>query len=355
MPNQDDVGLSVCPCWCFMRKFFGQILLFQLFTVAMITALPPVSAQGPINTLRNLVKPVEADPKKDYNLTEMEGPYLIFAAAFSGPNARQDAHALVLELRKNHKWHAFVYEKTFVFNASQDFQTARNPYNGKRAVYQNSGGGTEFAVLIGNFASFDDKQLDKTLAEVRQCQPASLKGKGSATPFSMAFPLANPLLPPEQQRGVIDPFIESINKQRPYSLLRNPRNYTVQIATFTGDVVYQQGSAVSTSSSAANQKVLSRLEQGELMAVAMCQTLRERGVEAYEFHDNYGSIVTVGSFDQRSRRLPNGSVVLDPMVEQTIKQYEGKYDANGEYQVKVINNIGCDPQPRVIEVPRLRR
>jgi hypothetical protein len=279
----------------------------------------------------------------------MEGPYLIFAAAFSGPNAQKDAHALVLDLRKNHKWNAFVFDKTFTFKASQDFQQARNPYTGRKAVYQNSGGGTEFAVLIGNFSSLDDKQLDKTLAEVRQYQPDSLKGKGSRTPFSMAFPLANPLLPPEQKRGSVDPFIESINKQRPYSLLRNPGNFTVQIATFTGEMVYQQhgrwqGSSASNTFSAENQKV-SQLEKGEQMAVALCRTLRERGVEAYEFHDNYGSIVTVGSFNQHSRSLPNGTVVLDPLVEQTIKQYQGKS----------INGIECDPQPRVIEVPRLRR
>jgi len=342
-----------------MGKFFGKNFSLQLLTVAMIAALltvlslAPVAAQGPLNALRNVLKSVEADPKKDYHLTEMEGPYLIFATAFKGPNARQNAHTLVLELRKSHKWNAFVYEKTFVFNASRDFQQARNPYTGRKSVYQNSGGETEFAVLIGNFSSFDDKQLDKTLAEVRQCQPDSLKGLGSRTPFSMAFPLANPLLPPEQKRGGIDPFIESINKQRPYSLLRNPRNYTVQIAMFTGKVDYQQGSSVSNTSSTANQK-MSQLEKGEQMAVALCQTLRERGVEAYEFHDNYGSIVTVGGFDQHLRSLPDGSVVLDPMVEQTIKQYEAKV-INGEYQCKVINNIGCDPQPRVIEVPRLRR
>ena len=326
-----------------MGKFSLQLLAATLVTVF---GLAPVAAQGPFNALRNVLKPVEADPKKDYTLTETEGPYLIFATVFSGPNAQRDAHALVLELRKNHKWHAFVYEKTFVFNASQDFQQARNPYTGRRAVYQKQDGGTEIAVLIGNFSSSDDKQLDKTLAEVRQCLPASLQGKGSRTPFSMAFPLANPLLPPEQKRGGIDPFIESINKQRPYSLLRNPRNYTIQIAMFTGEVAYQhpQGSSRSNTFSAADQKV-SQLEKGEQMAVALCQTLRDRGVEAYEFHDNYGSIVTVGGFDQHSRSLPNGAVVLDPLVEQTMKQYQGK----------VINGVGCDPQPRVIEVPRLRR
>ena len=355
MPKRVTMGVFACPQQCFMEKFFGKTLLLRWLTAAIVTAfvLAPVAAQGPLNALRNVIKPVEADPNNDYVLTEMEGPYLIFAAALSGTNARQDAHALVLELRKNYRWNAFVYEKTFVFNTNQDFKQARNPYTGKKAVYQNSGGETEFAVLIGNFSSWDDKQLDKTLAEVRKCQPASLKGKASSTPFSMAFPLPNPLLPPEQQHGVVDPFIESINKQRPYSLLRNPRNYTVQIATFTGEIIYQPGSAGADKFPAESKK-MSALEKGEQMAVALCKTLRERGVEAYEFHDNYGSIVTVGSFDQHSRRLPDGTAVLDPMVEQTIQQYQGKV-VNGEYQVKIINGIGCDPQPRVIEAPRLRR
>ena len=338
-----------------MRKFFRTTLLLQSITVVMVTALvfTPVVAQGPFNALRTILKPVEADPNKDYVLTEMDGPYLIFAAAFSGPNAKQDAHSLVLELRKNHKWNAFVYEKTFTFDVKKDFKQAANPYTKTTAKYMNSGSGTEFAVLIGNFSSLDDKQLDKTLAEVRQCQPASLKGKASPTPFSMAFPLANPLLPPETQRGVVDDFVVSLNKDRPYSLLRNPGRYTVQIATFTGSVMAK---TAELDKLAARKPQKTDLEKGEQAAVALCKALREQRVEAYEFHDRYTSIVTVGSFDQQHlRRAPDGTVILDPQIIQIMQQYQAKKEGNSPAKIVVVNGIECDPLPVLIEVPRLRR
>jgi len=322
-----------------------RMFLVQVIVVTMVTAFTTVQAQGLRDYVRNITKSVEVDPKKEYMLTEMEGPYLIFAAGFSGPNAQQEAHALVLEFRKTYKWNAYVYEKNFTFDLKKDFKgKAQNPYPGMKSAYKNSGSG-EFAVVIGNFSSFDDKQLEKTLDEVRKCQPKSLQGKGPLTPCLMAFPSPNPMLPPENQRGTVDPFIESINKERPYSLLKNRRRYTVQIAVFTGQIVMQRGSSALEKLPFANPDNLTKLEKGEQAATALCKALREQGVEAYEFHDRYGSIVTVGGFDQHSRQLPNGAVELEPSVLQTIRQYQGK----------IINGIECDPQPRVIEVPRVSR
>ena len=309
-----------------------------------------VSAQRPMTFLQNIGRTVEADPNKEYRLTEMEGPYLIFAAAFSGPNAQQDAHALALELRKTYKWNAFVYEKNFVFDAAKDLKQARNPYTGTRASYMNPGGESEFAVLIGNFSSLEDRQFEKTLDDVRKSQPESLKGKRSTMSIAMAFGLANPMLPADHQRGGVDTFIVSINKDRPYTLLRNPRRYTVQIATFTGHVIPD---SVLNTLPVANAGKMSELEKGELAAAKLCKALRERGVEAYEFHDRYGSIVTVGSFDQYEQRLPNGAVQYHPVILQIIQQYQGQVTGNS-YKPVIIDGVECDLLPRVIEVPRPR-
>jgi hypothetical protein len=204
--------------------------------------------------------------------------------------------------------------------------------------------------MIGNFPSLDDNQFKKVIEEVRKCQPASLKSKASPLPFAMAFGLANPMLPPPHQRGVVDPYIESINLTRPYTLLRNQRRYTVQIATFTGRTEYYKASDKIPD---INQKK-SDLEKGEAAAVKLCKTLRERGVEAYEFHDRYASIVTVGGFDQPSRRMADGTIVIDPQVQQIIQQYQGQITGTS-YNPVIINGIECDAQPRLIEVPRVRR
>ena len=338
------------------RPLSGIVAVILSSAICVAGFMPNVSAQRPFNSplqnplrnigdsIRNIGKTVEADPNKNYTLTEMEGPFLILTSVFSGPNAQQDAHNLVLELRKSYKWNAYLYEKTFQFDAQKDFKHANNPYNGKATRYRNSGGQTEFAVLIGNFPSLDDRQFEKILADVRKCQPESLRGRGPTNPFAMAFGLANPMLPPEHQRGVVDAFIESINKDRPYSLLRNSRRYTVQIATYTGQIEFKSASSPLNKLPVINPKKKTALEMGEQAAAELCKTLRNRGIEAYEFHDRYASIVTVGSFDQ-----PN-----HPAIQQIIQQYQARI-VDGKPQIIVIDGIECDPVPVVIEVPRIRR
>jgi hypothetical protein len=197
----------------------------------------------------------------------------------------------------------------------------------------------------------DDKQFGKTLAEVQKCQPATLKGKGSETPFAMAFGLSNPMLPPEYQRGVVDDFVESLNKDRSYSLLRNQHRYTVQIATFTGTVVMK--SSELNKHNTANSKKMTDLEKGEKAAVALCKALRSRGIEAYEFHDRYCSIVTIGGFDQPARQLANGTLVPDPQIQQIIQRYQAQKVGNST-KIVVVDGIECDPLPVIIEVPRQR-
>jgi len=302
--------------------------------------LDPLKNLG--NSVRNIGKTVEADPNKEYKLTDTDGPYLILAAALTGPTARQDAHSLVLELRSRYKWNAFVFEKDFTRDVNQVLGQAR------RQIKFNKPPETQFAVLIGNFPSLEDNQFKKTLDEVRRTQPESLKGKTSVAAFSfpMAYGLANPMLPPESRQGTIDTFVESLNKNRPYSLLQNPRRYTVQIAALTGRTVVDPKTIQAIESGRNSfDREESALETVGQAAADLCKVLRAQGVEAYEFHDRFGSIVTVGSFDQPGRQTPDGIMVMDPRIQQIIQQYQGRS----------INGVQCSTQPRLIEVPRVAR
>ena len=298
-------------------------------------------AQGPIaNIFQNVIprRTVEADPNNEYRLTEMEGPFLIFAATFSGPTARQDAHALALEFRRTHNWHAYVYEHHFSFNVRDDFRGARHQdHPGRTAVYRNRGGNPEFAVLIGNFPSLEDRQFERTLADVRK-----------NTSSAIAFGVRNPMLPPEQQG--VDAFIESININRPHSLLRNPRKYTVRIATFRGGSILERADNLDS----VDPNRMAGLQVAEQTAAALTRALRERGVEAYEFHDRHVSIVTVGGFDQYQQQLPNGTTRHLAEVENIIRRYEGQRVRNNIEPV-LINGIPCDIKPEVIPVPKVRR
>jgi len=330
-----------------MKKTF----LFFLFAAVIALSFATAWAAGPLEFMKNIGKTVEADPNKSYMLTDAEGPYLIYVMTFA---TRQEAHAFVLELRKTYKWNAYWYEKTFVHDASKDFKPPPNPFFKTKISYLKSRAPqTQYAVLVGNFVSMEDKQYEKTLEDIRKCKPASLKNLPSPTPCVMAFGCSNPMLPPEHQRGFVDPYIASINSKRPYSLLQNPRRYTVQIASFRGE---SAGFAWNNTIEHKPPTGMSALEQGEQNAVALCKALRDRGVEAYEFHDRYASIVTVGSFDDDGQPMPDGTKRLHPQVQQIIDQYQMKTDPRtGSRIPHIINGIACDPQPKIIEVPRARR
>ena len=330
-----------------MQKYLVHSLIASVITVC---AFSLSFAQQPIfnplrgfgDSVRNIGKTVEAESNKEYKLTETEGPFLILATALTGPTAQQDARQLVLELRSKYKWNAYVFEKDFAREANQILGQARGPKK------LSSPPQTQFAVLIGNFPSLEDNHYKRTLEEVRRCQPESLKGRPSVAAFSfpMAYGLANPMLPPEHRKGTVDAFVESLNKNRPNSLLLNPRRYTVQIATFTGRTIVDPR-AIQAIESGKNsfEREESALEMVGQAAAELCKTLRAQGVEAYEFHDRFTSIVTVGGFDLPERRLLDGTTVQDPYIQQTIQQYKGR----------TINGIQCSPQPRVIEVPRSAR
>ncbi|MDR3232329.1 MAG: hypothetical protein LBT46_01445 [Planctomycetaceae bacterium] len=331
----------------------GSLLTLLLFSQA--------SAYGGLFS-----KSVEADPNKEYILSERNGPWLIHVKAFAGPNARQQANALVLELRKTLHYEAFLYEKTFIHDVNTDFGITKNPNSGTKLRYKNQKKDEEFAVVVGNFPSLEDNNFKKTLAAIKQYQPKSLQNPVvlEQTVLVRAFGFANPMLPPFSGEGVVDKFIESININRPYTLLRNPAHYTVQIATFTGRTIIQQDEIreIENGTRTFSKRKTSELEIGERAAAQLCKALREQGVDAYEFHSRYESVVTVGSFQSYGQKLPNGATQFDPAVLQIIQRYQGQPIVPGSggghqltYKPVIIAGVECDAAPKIIEVPRCRR
>lgn len=310
-------------------------------------------------------KAVEANPEKEYLLSEQDGPWLIHVKAFTGPNARQQANALVLELRKSLNCKAFLYERTFVHDVYQDFGLAKDPNSKKVLRYRNQAKDEEFAVVIGNFPSLEDNNFKKTLAAVKKYHPQNVQSTIAGMPvsLSLAFGFANPMQPPVAGEGTVDKFVESININRQYTLLRNPARYTVQIATFSGRTVMQQDEiqAIENGTKSFSKRKFSELELGERAAVQLCKALREQGFEAYEFHSRYESIVTVGGFNHYGRKLPNGATDFDPAVLQIVQRFQGQpvTPADGAqrltYKPVIVAGVECDAAPKIIEVPRCRR
>jgi len=218
---------------------------------------------------------VEADPNKPYSLKEANGPWMVMACSFSGPNAEKQAHDLVIELRQKYKLEAFSYQKEFKLdslNADQDDGPAGAARRRRYKKFKDTPKIEEFAVLVGNYPAIDDDAAQKTLQKLKYADPDCLKPseskptsqtlasmraiqrdiqkailpngdeKKNRGPMGHAFVTTNPMLPADYyapKKG-IDELVLRMNKDVTHSLLDCPAQYTVQVAHFTGNVIINQ-------------------------------------------------------------------------------------------------------------------
>jgi hypothetical protein len=336
--------------------------------------------ENPIKKLFNN-NDVEADPNKVYLLNEKNGPWLILLCSFKDKptdkikDAETKANTLVHELRKKFKLKAYVFAGEFNFNLQNDLKSDTRLRSSDKSIarnkkYSNGGVFIEYVVLVGDYQSPDE--LQKDLEKIRDLAPECMfkmfpQAASNRRPFPMPLAVANPMLP----ANYISPtnnnlkFIEKLNEKREFSLLACPRKYTVQIATFTGRTVfrfradsntdlYQNGSKIQRELALGEKKT--QLEVAEAAAEKLCKALRKKGIEAFQYHDQFSSIVTVGGFDYYN--LPNNNNVLRPEIVQIMNYFRGTPVQTGHLNMPYsyipvkIDGIECDLSPKVIEVPK---
>lgn len=359
-----------------MRKGCLAIALLA----ALLCATPPGTpcSAKPWDLLSSF-KRVDADPEKEYRLTEEHGPWMIMATSFAGPGAEKQAHDLVLELRKEYNLPAYVHRKTYDF--TDRFSGLGVDRYGQRKTmrYLNEKKFDEIAVLVGHFQSVDDDRIDKVRDKIRYARPECLdvskhhstaqrffglrelqrrltpdKEKRERGPMGKAFVTRNPLLPQEYfTPGGLDPLVEKMNRNVQYSLLENPGRYTVRVATFRGSTTMNLDEIKRVSRS----RPTSKLAQAAINAHQLTMALRSQGVEAYEFHDRYESIVTVGSFDSYGVSRPDGKTELNPRIYQIMQSYgPQRKELPGTTSLglvpRALNGIPFDVQPIPVEVPK---
>ncbi|MGQ9575043.1 MAG: hypothetical protein ACUVUC_06970 [Thermoguttaceae bacterium] len=351
-------------------------------TVGLLVAgWPLVALSAPWDILLSSRR-VDADPQKSYVVTEQNGPWMIMACSFSGPNAHQQARDLVLELRKRYKLPAYMYQKKFDFGKDLYGRGVDEFGNPKRMQFARGKSEIEeIAVLVGDYPSVDDPEAQETLRRLKYYQPECLKieaGKPTARslaglrliqaswlapgnerrhrgPMGHAFVTTNPLLPSDYfaPKG-IDELVLKANEGVEHCLLDCPGKYTVQVATFTGQVVIKPAEIAAIQR---GKPVDSKLAEAALKAHQLTEALRIKGYEAYEFHDRYASIVTVGSFDSIGRPRPDGVIELDPRIQAIIDRFKadpaptGQHPAGGVVARQILG-IPLDPQPRLVHVPK---
>jgi hypothetical protein len=174
----------------------------------------------------------------------------------------------------------------------------------------------------------------------------------------------NPLLPPEYFNSAgVDKLVLEMNREVPHSLLKCPGKYTVKVATFTGTAVIDQRKIHDVK---LGKKMNHTLEEAAENAHTLTESLRRQGYEAYEFHDRGQSIVTVGSFDLASVPGPNGQLVANPQIQETLRTFGvqvGSVPGNPLMEVPTSEVARrkqlfprswklLDMQPSVIDVPK---
>lgn len=351
----------------------GSIACCLLLATAIAQAAPPWKEGG-------LFKKLEANPDNAYPLTEDQGPWMIMAVTFSGEEADDQAKELVHELRSRFKLAAYTHEVDFDYsNKSAQGRGARMKYRVDQIH--------EIAVLVGDYSSYDDAVAQKTLRKLKHAQPDCLdlqkrvkegkkdsrslaalrlaqqfvldlaeSDKKNKGPMGHAFITTNPLLSDDYfvPKGV-DKLVEEMNSLVKFSLLDCPGRYTCKVATFTGNVVIDQNLVKEIQNGA---EMPSRLEEAEVMANQLTIALRQKGYEAYQFHDRYSSIVTVGSFNSVGTPLPDGRIEIDPQLHAYMQTFGAEKQmlpgqaAPTVGQPKSIARIPFDIQPMPVEVPR---
>lgn len=276
----------------------------------------------------------EAIQGKRYNLTNQHGPWMIMVASLSdvegenrinGLTAWEAADTIVYELRTKGI-------PAYTYSVDEEIDNVDGPIpvrNRGRRVITRQG---EICVLAGNFKSIDDDQAQAVLKWIKKKYNSSIveekkgglfaKTPGQPSPFGGAILTINPIYNGEIRSRKLDVGVVNLNDDTPFSLLENKGKYTLHVATFAGGSVMQVGNQSSTKAMALfEQNFGSGLVGCAKEAIALAEALRtaskhgyDKDYEAWVFHDQYRSIVTVGSFSSKQ----------DPRIEPLVRLFGGR-------------------------------
>jgi len=313
---------------------------------------------------------------------------------------------LVYELRKQHKLNAYVYRKRFDHseklkgNSWSPTETEINEKGERVPKKLNMKPLTperfeEIAVVVGDFAEMNDAAIQNTKDKIKKLKPKTLevseavessqlwasereahrkrasdKAIRAMGPMRQAFVITNPLIPESYFRhNTVGRNIINLNKDLTYSLLKNPKKYSVRVATFRGESTFTNDKNIKEQKKRFSlpkfktKKETTKLAIASAKAHRLTKELRKSGVEAYEFHDRYESYVCVGSYDWIKTTGRDGRVELNQDIVNVINEYKPDVvnfgSLNGAIQPKSIPKlrslgIAFDVQPLPVLVPKYR-
>jgi hypothetical protein len=314
---------------------------------------------------------IEAIEGKRYTISKQNGPWMIMVATLHEPEDKykvegkspaQAAQDLVIELRQL-GIPAYSFKRDKMENVISTVNRRGVEQNRKYKIDE------EYCVVAGNYQSCDDKLAQETRDYIKKLKPKCLMDGGiyhatkdRPSPLRNSFLTVNPLLSPEELAlNKHDPEIMYMNADmNEMSLLKHSGKYSVVVATFAGKSIVQKDGTTSKSGEYDSKEAADRIDQMYQDARILCQMLREKGYDAYVFHDYYKSIVTIGAFESEN----------SPEISKIQQMFAAQYKHNaGSGKMELLGQsfmlpsskkndptrmVVFDPQPRVMQVPYYR-
>ncbi len=268
--------------------------------------------------------PLPTGPIEPYMLTKENGPFMVLAYSFRGPDAPRQALALVLELRTKYKLPAYILlPKKFPGRSiirgvpPQAPQFAMRDDVGLPELIRTL---DEAAVMVGNEKT--TKDAFDLMHKVKKLHPECIdgvpqkwhvrKGKG----LSRAISTSNPLVPAEDIFArQPDVMLAKIN-DGPHNIRHCSGRYTLQVASFNGRSTMDPDNDPRFKGLLASKSPLATAaDDAERLAEALSKDkeIQKLGCQPYVYHDHYSSRVTLGSFN--SPEDPNAKRVHDRLLE----------------------------------------
>lgn len=328
-----------------------------------------------------------------YTLAPNNGPWMIMVTSFSLPpgveNAEeipggvtpaQAADKLVFELR-SHGVPAYTYTMGEKTETIKTVDRLAEPVERSYTSQQLS-----VCVLAGNYQTINPEQESsataiQTLEWIKHFRPKlfsadrprayvtfdysrfSKKSRGRARlPLMGAFFTTNPLAADNNESNVSSERVEllrQLNSGSDVSLFKNDGAYTLVVASFHGQHRFTGGTIQQAGFS--EEEFGDTLNQAARDAWQLATYMRQLKIDAYLWHDETCSVVTVGSFDS----------LEDPRIPKAMETYRAKMQTEKGTGERILtaefltlphkptpaNPIEkrwiFDPVPRVMKVPKL--
>ncbi|MEM7560502.1 MAG: hypothetical protein AAF394_15375, partial [Planctomycetota bacterium] len=366
-----------------------------------------VASPSEANAQGNVLTRLFSRKKEDLTIEQLmlkpeHGPWMILAIVLEGDNAAARATMLANEIRHEFKTPAFVWKKNFDNTGALGAVTQEfNNLDGTKTIYKaqthyrNASRKNVYAVLVGDFADLNDPRADEMLQRIRRASPQTLinanaenavqksramlwarteqanmdkasannrrltqyKDKGTMGAASLT---KNPLLPFDfLHSNTMDDFVVKMNKQVEHSILDNKGRFTTRVASFTG---YSSTTLIKHKNPVTTASATDVLDHSALQADRLTKALRKKGVEAYQYHDRFGSYVMIGSFDELGKQDANGGFQYNPEMEAVLKHWCGYRDVTAKdritgavshtQSVNSLNKIPFDIEGKHMAVPK---